>query len=977
MALELGVMGPELMGRATELDDIGASLEAAISGAACTLVVSGDPGVGKTALVQHACAAVSSEMWILAGAALPLASMTVPFLPLRSALRRGPVLEGIPNPGLGPGGWAANDVIVAIDDWLTELCLVRPVVLVVDDLQWADQGTLDALMYLIAGPADRRLAILATQRSGELGELHPLQRWLADIRRMPRISWVALEPLDRTSTGAQIAQAMGSAPHQSLVQEVFSRTAGNAYLNRLMVSGLRPETRHLPQTLPEDLKSAVLRSWRGMSDGARQLTQLMAVGGRPIRAQDLAGLSQQAGTRHDAAAILRETTEAGITECWPNGTHWWFHHPMISEVLEQGMESGQRRDWHALFAAYGARLLAQGTTPDFEFMASLAQHHYDAGNAGEAYRWTLRAAAAAGSAGGSNEILRLLHRALALHGQLPQVDESREELLHRLRTAAEAAGAMEDELDALEALLAGLDPAQRPLEVAELLVRRTLLRFSSGLEFFSVDALLQAVRLAEASPESWQYAYALAELAHVGLWKDDPDAHRTAATALEVARKAGNPRALSYALTANSMAALFGERPDEARLLAAQGAAAAVRARDFWALLHATMWQANATEAWSSQAFADLMRSGRQQLSMLGAPHVYLSKMAADEASSYLSIGRWRECGQALRVALGTDPGPLGDVAARLTAARLAALQGSQDEARAHLARAEELFAHKSGYNNLDFDAVRAEVFLAEGDPAAAYLAAMAGAGKEGQPPTMCEWLVPLAARALADMVQGARDEGADTADMLASIDELVARFPSVLRESGNDTPFYSAQVEAFELLYRAETGRARSDAENAAQWIAAADACQSGSLRWEEAYCCWRAVQALLLHGHSGHGQAASFLRRGLILANELHARPLQDSLLEIAARARIATYQPSIGQASGGSIELPGLTVREREILGYVVAGRTYGEIARSLVISEKTVSSHISNMLRKTGTANRLDLSRLATRHGPEHFSPDGRR
>ena len=58
--------------------------------------------------------------------------------------------------------------------------------------------------------------------------------------------------------------------------------------------------------------------------------------------------------------------------------------------------------------------------------------------------------------------------------------------------------------------------------------------------------------------------------------------------------------------------------------------------------------------------------------------------------------------------------------------------------------------------------------------------------------------------------------------------------------------------------------------------------------------------------------------------------------------------------------------MTRREREVLAYVVAGRTYSEIARALVISEKTVSSHVSNLLRKTGTSNRMDLSRLATRH-----------
>jgi DNA-binding CsgD family transcriptional regulator len=68
---------------------------------------------------------------------------------------------------------------------------------------------------------------------------------------------------------------------------------------------------------------------------------------------------------------------------------------------------------------------------------------------------------------------------------------------------------------------------------------------------------------------------------------------------------------------------------------------------------------------------------------------------------------------------------------------------------------------------------------------------------------------------------------------------------------------------------------------------------------------------------------------------------------------------------QPSADFAALPGLTVREREVLAHVVAGRTYAEIAREMVISEKTVSSHISNLLRKTGTANRVDLSRLAAR------------
>ena len=98
----------------------------------------------------------------------------------------------------------------------------RLVVLVIDDLHWADRSTLDVLMYLIAGPADRRLAVVATMRGGEVGDGHPLQRWLADIRRFPRIRQLTLGPLDRIATGEQIAAVLGGSPHQSLVAEVFA-----------------------------------------------------------------------------------------------------------------------------------------------------------------------------------------------------------------------------------------------------------------------------------------------------------------------------------------------------------------------------------------------------------------------------------------------------------------------------------------------------------------------------------------------------------------------------------------------------------------------------------------------------------------------------------------------------------------------------------------------------------------------------------
>jgi DNA-binding NarL/FixJ family response regulator len=111
----------------------------------------------------------------------------------------------------------------------------------------------------------------------------------------------------------------------------------------------------------------------------------------------------------------------------------------------------------------------------------------------------------------------------------------------------------------------------------------------------------------------------------------------------------------------------------------------------------------------------------------------------------------------------------------------------------------------------------------------------------------------------------------------------------------------------------------------------------------------------------------------RAYELACELAAAAVQRELEALARSARVplasgprATVVPSA---------LPGLTTREHEILGYLVAGSTYAEIANTLVISEKTVSAHVSNLLRKTHTSSRVELAQLA--HRIEQIEPSPER
>ena len=956
--LEHGVVG-----RADELAVVGDLLDASASGEAQTLVVAGDAGVGKTALVTRACADRAAGTTVLFGSCLPLTSMSIPFLPIRSALRAVVGTAGdVPDLTAEKG-----DFVLGFDAWLEQRCAERPAVLVIDDLQWADRSTLDAVMYLIAGPSSRRLAVVATLRSGEVGVGHPLQKWLADVRRLPRTTELALGPLDRAGTAAQLELLLGGSPHQSLVDDVHRHTRGNPYFTRLMVAGLSAEARSAPEAVPVDLRSAVLQSWFTLSPAARRLATVLAVGGRPMHVDELAEVVGEDPGR--VRTRLQVAVDSGTVVSLGDGA-FWFQHPLNAEVLDAELAEVDRRGLHARFADAIERRSAgrSGTDSagDPDAAVAIADHRHSARQRREAYRWALIAADLVGGADRRAEQLRLLRRAVTLRRELPDAEESVDALLRRLRAVAADAGASADELDAVESLLARVDRQAQPLAAAELIVRRMHLRDITGQEFIDVEQMREAVALAEADPTSPEYALALAELAHAEVWAGDRSAPAHAGAAIAVARATDDLRALSHALTAGSMTAGVAEDAETARTLSHEAVEVARDAGDWWAYVHAMMWEADALRTWGSAAYSVLIRDRRIEMVERGGPLAYAAWMSAVEAQNWLIIGDWRECDERLRVVLGSDPGPLGDVMARLVAARAATLRGRQAEAESHLLRVEELMVDGAAYLGLEFDAVHAEVRFGAHDHDGAYRAAMNGARTSGAPPTRCEWLMPLAARALADRIQSAHDGGRTDMDAREMLDALVARFPRVIRDIGPTTGVRGRLLAAFDAQYAAEQARARGVADEAAAWNRAVDALAEAGLRWEEAYSSWRAAEALLGRGHDRRAGAA-MLRHGLALARMLEARPVEAELVDLASRARIPIDEPTPA-VSEPPPSLRGLTEREREVLDLIAVGRTYAEIARALMISEKTVSTHVSHLLAKTGSANRVELARLVHRVAP---------
>ena len=126
---------------------------------------------------------------------------------------------------------------------------------------------------------------------------------------------------------------------------------------------------------------------------------------------------------------------------------------------------------------------------------------------------------------------------------------------------------------------------------------------------------------------------------------------------------------------------------------------AASRNGDFFGFVHATLWAANCLEGRRLLGTCRLPPPEPRADDPVGRTRTRTSRgSAAVEADGLLLLGDWRGCEDRLRVALGSPPGPLGDIDARLLAALQACWQGRRDEADAHLARAEELFAEKSGF---------------------------------------------------------------------------------------------------------------------------------------------------------------------------------------------------------------------------------------------------------------------------------------
>jgi len=369
-----------LVGRDAERERLEDAVRRAASGAGGLVLVAGEAGVGKTRLAEEVAAGSGARiLWGRAshGAAVPYAAIVDA---LRSHLRANPEsLAGCgplrPHlalllPELGepaPAGDRAT-LFEAVRCAFAHLARQEPVLVILDDLQWSDEATLE-LLPALAEPLSRlALLMVGVYRSDGLPRDHMLRRLRHELRRGGRLVEITLSPLDRDQTAALVEQILGAAPAPSLAAAIHDRTQGVPFFVEELARGLLLTdslttgrvglelARSGEVPVPETIRDAVLIGVSELSPEARTAADAAAVCGQAFDLELCADVSSAAG--------LAELVERGLVTEAGSG-HGAFRHALTREALYADLPWLQRRALHRRLAealdAAGARSIEVAT----------------------------------------------------------------------------------------------------------------------------------------------------------------------------------------------------------------------------------------------------------------------------------------------------------------------------------------------------------------------------------------------------------------------------------------------------------------------------------------------------------------------------------------------------------------------------------------------------------------------------------------
>ncbi|MGW6920441.1 ATP-binding protein [Streptomyces sp. NPDC054950] len=979
------VFATPFIGREEELARLFGVLERARGGESRAVLIAGDAGVGKTRVLDEVAArAARSGMTVLTGHCVDLGDVGLPYLPFTeilgllaaderfaAVLAAHPLVDRLlgagtdadeagpaPRSGSGEGRLRLFEGMAAL---LADLSDVTPLLLVLEDLHWADQSSRDLLRFLLSrgflqrstgNGSGHRLAVLASYRADDLHRRHPLRPLLAELVRLPAVDRLELRPLADAEVTRLLRALEGRPLPDATVRRIVERAEGNAFYAEELLAATDTEAGGMPSGLADLLLIRVEQ----LPDTAQQVLRTAAVAGRRVEhdlLRDAVGLPED-----ELESALREAIGHQLLVAGDDGAYA-FRHALAREAVYADLLPGERSRLHGAFAA-----LLAGRGHRAETAAERAHHYRESHDLGEALTASLEAADHARRVGAPAEELRHLEALLDLWESVPATAlpsgeaADRVTLMLRASAAAAHAGEAHRAVSLTRAALAGVgqDADSELAARVRYTLAGTLMGVDSLTAAFAYSSEALAMIPAEPPTPTWVWAAATHVLAarQVG---DSETALRVARQALRAAEQLDLTDARADLLV--SLANLEGDgrrsaagraRLTEARELARRGGNAPVEMRALFTLAIGAFEAGELAEClpWLAEGLDRARRAG-----LLSSP--YPLEMRYLQLLVLYTLGRWDECLRTAKSDLAVLPASGGfAVGPALYVGLARGDKGVADRARTLIeGRFDWMAALVAGIVLTD-----AAVLSGDAEAAVARLRSSVEAltDEAGMLPDVTVRLTALTLTAVAEAAATARRGGDEAAAdrWAATATELLEPARSVALRGATGVP-QGPEGRAWLARAEAEWAWATTGPDPAA-WERTVAAFGYGDA-YELARCRLRYAQALLAAGR--REDAATEARAARETAVRLGATPLLERADGLLRRGRLPDAGPA---ARGGPVAL---TARERDVLRLLALGRSNRQIGEELFISGKTASVHVSNILAKLSAASRTEAVAIAYR------------
>ncbi len=942
-----------VVGRDDELAVFERAVARAAEGQPGVVLVSGDPGIGKSTLLFEAARLTGAQLYLgrcvhVGGDAIPLAPLVELIRQVQRASNVGPLhaLEPLSELVTSGAGRVGDSLTLALE-LIGELGMDGPVIVGFDDLHWGDPATWDLFEYLARNLIDERVVLVGAYRADEVVRDPGMRRRIAELSRVGGVERVTLAGLERNAVAVHAAAVLGIPPPPALVDDLLRRGEGNPFFTEELVAA------HLAgEAIPALLSDLLGADIASLDPAGRHVLAALATVGRETDPALLAAVIELDEPMTEAA--VRAAIDARLLVVDTATDAYRLRHPLVGEVAYNAALPTERRRLHRAVATAlqsHPRLALTAT----DAAGELAFHFDRAGDEAAAFE-ALFAAADSAELIAPATCLAHLERIFELW-ERHATPEHQPQLVPHLWQAADLASATGNNERALALARRALALGDPPEGRAWAYERLARFQWSSGLMEESAETYAHAAAILDTAP---QQNAAGASLTYGGLAQAElmfcrfERAEHWARRALETA-EAHDTASRSAGLRVLGVVETL-EGQFELGLEHCRAAVDDKLTPHRWALANA-MLAMILLDIGHTEEGLGVALDGAAMSQRAGFETSFGTFHAGVAARCLVRLGRWDEADSVLAAVSSLESTPIGAIQLDAAAAPLAARRGRL-EAAADLA--ERLRRHPADpFSDAIIDAALVDVHLAakQWDTAVG----IAFRALRPEPNTAPRFVVRFTAGLVLGTVERTIDQLAhqEPVDVDAILLDLGRRMDVARAHPSAASPAAAADIAIAEAMI---TRLRDSDASTFAQAAIAAERIGDA---WLAAFARLQEAEAAVNAGAAA--QAVDALRAAYDTATALGAEPLVGGIEALARRARISLDAPVVPVLGESDAVRLGLTSRETEVLGLLAAGKTNREIGAELYISEKTASVHVSNILRKLGVSSRVDAAAIAQRVG----------